>query len=318
MTEQELIRRADVALSDLIGSGGYMTTEQSTSFYRKIMDESVVLKDARTVPMARPKMEINKIGFGSRVLMAANQGNITSPAADGTGTRSVARANRAKPTLQRVTLATSEVIAEIDLPYETLEDNIEGGKIDGTQFQQTILDLLAARVALDLEELVILGDTTNGSDSYLALQNGIIAATSSNIVNNGGDPMDPTLFGNMIKALPTRYQKLLGMMKFYTSKTKEVDYRMSVAQRQTQLGDATLTGTAPVSVLGVPLKSAAYMPNPNVILMNPKNLIIGVQRDMRLEFDKDIRERAFVMVVTMRLALAYEEEDMVVKAINVG
>lgn len=317
MTEQELIRRADVALSDLIGSGGYMTTEQSTTFYRKIMDESVILKDARTVPMARPKMEINKIGFGSRVLTAANQGNVSSPTADGVGTRSVARANRAKPTLQRVTLATSEVIAEVDLPYETLEDNIEGGKIDGTQFQQTILDLLAARIALDLEELVILGDTGSG-DSYLALQNGVIAATVSNIVNNAGDPMDPTLFGNMIKALPTRYHKLLGMMNFYSSKTKEVDYRMAVAQRQTQLGDSTLTGTAPVSVLGVPLKSAAYMPNGNLLLMPPKNLIVGVQREMRLEFAKDIRERAFVMVVTMRLALAYEEEDMVVKAINVG
>jgi hypothetical protein len=39
---------------------------------------------------------------------------------------------------------------------------------------------------------------------------------------------------------------------------------------------------------------------------------------MRMEFDKDIRERAFIIVLTMRLAIAFEEEDMNVKAINIG
>ena len=150
------------------------------------------------------------------------------------------------------------------------------------------------------------------------MPDGVLAQAVSNIVNQGGDPMDPALFASMIKALPTKYHKLLGQMKFYLSKTKEIDYRMTVAQRQTQLGDATLTGNAPVSALGVPMTSAAYMPASNAILTMPKNLIIGTQRDMRIEFDKDIRERAIVMVVTMRLAMKYEEEDMVVKAINIG
>jgi hypothetical protein len=62
----------------------------------------------------------------------------------------------------------------------------------------------------------------------------------SNIVNQGGDPMSVSLFGNMIKALPTKYYKLLNRYRFYTSKTKEIDYRMSVAQRQTSLGDAII------------------------------------------------------------------------------
>lgn len=316
MTENELIKRADLALSDL-ATGGLLTTEQSNRFFRKMLDETVLLNDVRTVKMRRPKMEINKIGFTSRVLRPANEGAIASPTADGTGTRSLTRANRASPTLSRITLQTSEVIAEVNLPYEVLEDNIEGGDIDNTQFEQTILDLFAQRIALDVEEMLILGDTASG-DSYLALMDGVVKQTVSNVVNNAGDPMSPTLFGNMIKALPTRYHRLLNQMKFYVSKTKEIDYRMQIAQRQTNLGDATLQGTAPVSVLGVPLSSPALMPSANAILMNPKNLILGIQRDVRLEIEKDIRERAIIMVATMRFATKFEEEDMVVKATNIG
>jgi hypothetical protein len=147
---------------------------------------------------------------------------------------------------------------------------------------------------------------------------GVIAQAVSNIVNQGGDPMDPALFASLIKALPQKYHKLLGQFKVYLAKTKEIDYRMTIAQRQTQLGDSILTGSAPVSALGVPMAAAAYMPTGTAILTMPKNLIIGVQREMRIEFDKDIRERAIIMVVTMRLAMKYEEEDMVVKAINIG
>jgi len=318
MTEAQLIAKADLALSDLISTGGYMQTEQSNRFMRKVMDEAVVLKEARHISMARPKMEINKIGFASRVLRPANQGLISSPRSAEEGTRALSRADRAKPTTERITLETKEVIAEVDLPYETLEDSIEGGAIEGTQFQQTILDLLAARVALDLEELVVLGDVTNVSDPYLAMFDGVIAQAVSNIVNQGGDPMDPALFASMIKALPQKYHKLLGSFKYYLAKVKEIDYRMTVAQRQTQLGDSILTGNANVSALGVPMTSASYMPSSTAILTMPKNLIIGTQRQMRIEFDKDIRERAIVMVVTMRLAMKYEEEDMVVKAINIG
>lgn len=317
MNEQELIQRADLALSDLVSTGGYLTTQQNNKFFRKMMDEPTILNQARIVPMSRPKMEINKLNFGTRILRAASQGLLSTPEMGEVGGRALTRAQRYKPTTERVTLQTSEVIAEIDLPYEAIEDSIEGGDLDTATFQQTILDMMAKRISLDLEELVILGDTSSG-DSYLALQNGVIKQSVSNIVNQAGDPMGPQLFGNMIKALPTKYYKLLNSYRFVTSKPKEVDYRMTVAQRQTQLGDATLQGNFPISILGIPLSSAAYMPSSNAMLLNPQNLIIGVQRNLRMEFDKDIRERSFIIVVTMRIAIQFEEEDMVVKAINLG
>ena len=51
---------------------------------------------------------------------------------------------------------------------------------------QTIVDLIAERAALDLEELAIQGDTTNAADAYLALQDGYLKLATANVVNVGG------------------------------------------------------------------------------------------------------------------------------------
>jgi hypothetical protein len=88
-----------------------------------------------------------------------------------------AATDRSKPTTSQITLTTSEVMAEVRIPYEVLEDNIErGGMAD------TVLALIAERAALDLEELLILGDTASG-DAYLALMNGILKRVTTNVVD---------------------------------------------------------------------------------------------------------------------------------------
>jgi hypothetical protein len=103
-------------------------SEQQNRFFRKMMDDAVILKDARMIPMARPKMEINKIGFGTRVLRAAQQGNISTPEMGETGSRALARARTVtcRNSAESCDPETSEVIAEIDLPYEVLEDSHRG------------------------------------------------------------------------------------------------------------------------------------------------------------------------------------------------
>lgn len=310
MNDQELVLKADMALSDLISNGGYLQPAQASRFYRLLIDQPTILADARQIRMARPKMEINKIGFGSRILRAASQGAI--------GSRALSSGDRAAPTESRLTLTTSELIAQVNLTYETIEDNIEGGEIDANQFQETILELMAARVALDLEELLILGDTTNLGDAYLALQDGILANIVSNVVNNAGAPIDPLFFANMIKALPTRFHRLLPQYRFYLGTTKVIDYRMQVAQRQTAMGDAILQGTAPVSVLGVQMYPAAFMPTDHAVLIIPQNIIWGIQRDIRMEFFKDIEERVIKIVLTMRIATDLEDEPMCVQGTNIG
>lgn len=318
MKMKEMLAKADMALSDL-ASGGLMQPEQSDNFIRIMTQDTAFLDDVRLINMARPKMVVNKLDLASRALRVANQGSVSSPLAGEEGTRALARADRTKVTTSKVELDTYEVIAEVNLPYEVLEDNIEGGAIDNTRFQQTVLEKLGERIRIDIEDVMLNGDTGSG-DPFLAERDGILKQSSSNVVNNGGAPLDAVTFNEMIQTLPDKFKRVLDRYRFYVSHNKRLQYMMQIAQRQTGLGDSVLVqgdgrNFAP---FGTPLVGAASMPASQGIMIDPSNILFGVQRNMRMEYDKDTRERVLIMVFTMRFDFKLEQEDMVVKAINLG
>jgi HK97 family phage major capsid protein len=315
---KDLLRKADMALSDL-ATGGLMNPEQSDSFIRILTQDTALLDDVRMMSMARPKMTVNKLDLATRALRVANQGLITSPLAGEEGTRALARADRTKITTSKVELDTYEVIAEVNLPYEVLEDNIEGGTIDQTRFQATVLDKLAERIRIDIEDVMLNGDTNSG-DAFLAERDGVLKQAVSHIVNNGGAALDAVTFNEMIQTLPDKFKRVINRYKFYVSHNKRLQYMMQVAQRQTGLGDAVLIGGDGTNFapFGTPLKGAASMPSNSALMLDPTNILFGVQRNMRMEFDRDTRERVLIIVFTMRFDFKLEQEDMVVKAINLG
>jgi HK97 family phage major capsid protein len=307
---EKLSQKADLALSNLTADGGLLDAEQNDTFIRKLLDSPTLIREIRTVPMNAPEMKINKIGFGSRILKAAVQAGGANDS--GSNDRYVLEADRSKPTTSQVALATKEIIAEVRIPYEVIEDNIERGNITST-----ILALIAERAALDLEELIILGDTASG-DAYLALQNGVLKLATSHVVNNLSAGPSPDMFNTVKKGLPTKYRRNLGALRFYFSMDVESDYRLVVSNRATGLGDATLLGNQPLPVMGIPLQGVALMPNASGLLTVPQNIIFGIQRNIRIEQDRDIRSREVVIVLTCRVAIQIEEEDAVVKVTNVA
>lgn len=318
MRMKEVLAKADMALSDLT-TGGLMNPEQSDSFIRILSQDTNLLNDTRMITMNRPQMTVNKLDLASRALRVANQGTVSSPIAGEEGTRALARAQRTKVTTSKVDLSTYEVIAEVNLPYEVLEDNIEGGAIDNTRFQQTVLDKLAERIRIDIEDVMINGDTGSG-DAFLAERDGVLKLTTSNVVNNSGAALDAVTFNEMVQTLPDKFKRVINRYKYYVSHNKSLQYMMQVAQRQTGLGDSVLVGGQGVNFapFGIPMMGVASMPSNQALLIDPSNILFGVQRNMRLEFDKDTRERVLIMVFTMRFDFKLEQEDMVVKATNIG
>lgn len=307
----DLVNKADIALSDLSANGGLLNPEQTDTFIQILMNSPTLLNAARLVTMNGPQKKINKIGLGSRILRAA------------TSATALADDQRAKPDLGSILLQSKEVIAELHIPYDVFEDNIEGGNINAPMgspaggLQDTIMALVGNRVALDLEELGVLGDSQS-TDSYLALCDGFLKRATSHIVDASGATMSKDLCKAAVKAMPDKYLRNRGALEYFFSVDNETEYRDTVANRVTGLGDSALTTVSALNVFGSPLNGASMMPNNKGIYTLPKNLIFGVQRKVNIEHDKDIRARKFIVVVTARVDFQVEEPDALVLIDDIG
>jgi len=315
MDNQTLMQKADWAVSDLDSTGGKLNDEQANAFIRKLLVQPTILQQTRTVTMSSPQRQINKINFASRIL---------KPAVSNTA---LSAGDRSAPTTEQVLLTTKEVIAEVRLPYDVIEDNIERGNIGARTdtggsptsggIRDTIMTLIAERAALDLEELALLGDTGSG-DPYLALLDGWLVQATTNVVDLAGAAISKDTFKQGMQAMPDQYLRNRAAMRHFISVDNEIGYRDSLANRETALGDAQIQGISPVYGFGVQLDPVSLMPAANGLTTNPLNCIFGIQRDIHIETDKDISSRVYIIVLTMRMDFKYEEEEAVVKYTNLG
>lgn len=329
-TNQELLQKADFALDDLQGSGkgGLLNAEQSNTFIRKLIKEPTMIREARTVTMRSHTMNINKIGFGKRILRKAVYGTALADAAvDGTFNASTEAAARAKPQTEQVQVTTNEVMAEVRIPYEVMEDNIERATAANNEatntgpggLRTTIIELIAERAALDMEEFGLLGDT-GSSDVYLALQNGWLKniETNGNVVDWNGKTVAKELFKAGVKAMPDQYLRNRAQLKNYISMDNEIEYRDTLANRGTGLGDQYTTGDLPARAYGGEVKAVSMMPEAKGLYVNPLNLIFGVHRDVSLEYEKSITERQYIIVLTARIGFQVEEAEATVLYKNIA
>jgi len=309
----ELVQRADLALADLTSNGGVLSFEQANQFIDFVMDEPTILPQSRVIRMNAPEVKINRIGFASRILRAAPQTGSENDGGD--NDRYLRKAERSKPTTTQITLNTKEVIAEIRIPYEALEDNIEGRSME-----EHVMRLIASRAALDLEEFALWADTSSG-DAYLALQNGWLKRCTSNITDNANAGINPDLFSNAMLALPQQYLKYLPQLRGYVSMANTIRYRSKVATRPTGYGDSALQDNIPLQAYGLKIEGAPMLAADALgktgLVTFPKNLIFGIRRDITVETDKDIRSREYIIVLTARVGLQVDDVAASVKLTNI-
>jgi len=107
-------------------------------------------------------------------------------------------------------------------------------------------------------------------------------------------------------------------MNFLMSWYNSIEYRDALASRTTGAGDDFYINRPTIFAFGVPINSAALMPNTSVLLTYPQNLIFGVQRNVMIETDRDIRSRSLIVVLTMRIAIEAEEANSIVKVDSIA
>ncbi len=228
--------------------------------------------------------------------------------------------DRAKPDLSNVELDAKLFKAEVRLSNEVLEDSIEQGNL-----KQTIMELMAERISVDMDEILVSGDTAS-ADNFLASFNGLIKQVTSNTYDHTDNVTNRTLWKTMLKAMPSEYLRNKSALRFLTSTDSEIDYRDALADRATaNLGDRMVETDAPVMYSGVPVTSIPLFPEnigtsnhcTSPILMDPKNMHVGIWRQITVETDKLIREGVVIIVVSMRFDMKLAVEAASVKATNV-
>jgi hypothetical protein len=303
------LQKADMALSDLTSGGGILQPETAQKFMRILIDESVVMKLATVVPMKSFKMEVPKIRFANRILRAGQEGV------------ALAQGDRAKPNLTNVELDAALFKAEVRLPNEVLEDNIERD-----QLKQTIMQLMGEAISRDMDEVGVQGNPTS-SDPFLANlpAGGILLQATSNVLDAQSQTLNKNVLKNMLKSMPTPFLRNSNLLKFLTHNYAEIDYRDTIASRQTPGGDTFLLESGEASYSGIPVMRVPLFPTDigtgsnttDVILSDPKNVTFGIWREIRLETDKDVSAGVVIIVASLRFDVRFAEQTAVVKAINV-
>jgi len=306
LTETQLLALLDKAekafsTSDL-ASGGKMLPEAADRFLKTAIDVSKILSVARVLPMKSDVRYIDHIAFATRIMQAATEG--TPPV------------STSKPTTARKTLTAKEILAAVDVTYSSLEDNIEGAN-----FANTLLDLIATRASADIEELGLYSTAVQDPvvDAYLEALNHRGWLTMTNALDGVGEinyasaeTLPSVVFKALLKKVPSKYLGDLSKWRFYCSFAMERRYRDELAGRATAAGDRALLEDVPVYYQGIPVvwvpKIATSGANvTDCMFAHPQNLIVGFKRDLDMESERKPRSRLVEYTITARMDTALEE-----------
>lgn len=135
----KVFERVKAAMKDIttVDSATQLNAEQQDNFIRTVEKSTPMLDESRLMEMDTPERDIDRTGFGQRILQAPQHAENAEP----------------EPDFNTNTLTVVKVKAVIGLSDDTLEDNIER---DG--FEDTLVSMIAERAGIDMEQLFILGD----------------------------------------------------------------------------------------------------------------------------------------------------------------
>jgi len=160
--------------------------------------------------------------------------------------------------------------------------------------------------------------TLNGTVGILA---GAAAAGSKIVEQAAAVPYNWEFkYGNMLKKLDSKYKKVgLANLRFFSSDQIVQDYVNALAARSTILGDQAVLGQAPLQFGQVPIVPAPLMgttmsaggvygagTHADCLLTHKSNLIVGIQRDIKIESQRVAADEATYWFYSMRADTAIE------------
>lgn len=293
------------------GSAEVLLTDAERQFLvDRVIDESALLKMVRKLTMNRSRVEIPRMSIGDRVMRASHPGGHveTRPYyADGIptlgglpstgGTLGVAGDGSdplvlesgsdeflVTPEFGSIILESSKLVLPWAITEEFLEDNPEKGAAE-----QRIATIMGIQAANDLEDLAVNGDEQS-ADSLLRANDGYLIQAAN--AGRGFDwlsaPQTTNTFEQSLRFLDTKYRRNLRQLRFVLHPDRWMDYVQSIAARQGNMADQYLAGLVGNPTYGgVPLEACPFMPDDQILLTHPDNLIFGVEREMKMRKTMD-------------------------------
>lgn len=133
-------------------------------------------------------------------------------------------------------------------------------------------------------------------------------------------------YHKMLKTLPSKYKAQgLSKLRFWHSDQVAQDYINALSARSTILGDNAILGKAPVQYGKVPLVDVPLMPitldangvlgggsYTDTLLTPAENLIVGIQRDITIEAQREAADEATYWFYSLRVDFKIENVDAAV------
>lgn len=307
---RELLSKAAIESGSFTGGIG-LSIEEADTFIDYMIAESSLMKNARIERMASATKKIYKLGIGSKVLVPA------TAVEDPGETVSVNTA--------QIVLTSKEMIAITRVSDDALEDNIEGD-----EFVDHLMRMIASAAANQLEYAYLMGKVVDPATDINELFTGwyeraLSERDGSHILDAEDDTdryIEREKFSKLLKALPLKYRGVNKKnLRFIVASDIEQDYADTLAKRNTALGDAAAMGSIELAYRKVPIVPVALLPTnlavgeaengTFILLTDYNNLIIGLQRDIRIETQREARLRATDFVMTLRGDIQMENTDAV-------
>ena len=325
MNAEELLEKVLTTTAIGAAGGGILKPEQADKFIDYMWDETALTSMVRRVKMNNPTIEIDKIAVGRRLARKASEG--------------VDDGQNVDPTFSKISMTTVKIRLDWELTTESLEDNLEGDALE-----DHVARLMATQLGNDLEDLYINGDT-GSADALLVSLDGFIKRflAGAHVVSAGGAKLNKSVFNKAVKTMPRKYLSRRGDLRFFTSPGLLQDFLntttdasggafLNLQERAYSAENVNGGGGGSIFLrpFGVTLTEIPLFPEDADgtysgatgdhglgIWTFPKNMIVGVQREIKVYREYKPKKDAIEYTVYTRVANQIENLDAAVTVTDI-
>jgi hypothetical protein len=325
--------------------GAGLKRDQADRFIDYMWDATVLGQQVRQVRLNANELEIQKIGVGERIIRAAQE-------AVDTGENQGVVFSRISLTTRKIRLdyEISKETLEDNIENGGFEDHL--ARLFASQMGNDLEDLAvngdkdytgAGRGTLNIFDgwRKVLLNGGNGS------QGSPLTEGAAHVVDAGGSKLNLAVFNRALRAMPRKFMGNRPSLRFYTGSGLISDYLYSIAADTDGTLNATVgaqiinngavtvegpagfsTGNAfGIRVQEVPVfdetqngtySGAGTKDHGDVWLLDPRNLIWAVKRDIEIFKEFKIKKDTYEYTIYARVGLGVENTDAVVVTTNVA